>query len=305
VTYGPSTLSSSYHLVVNLIPGLFAGASVGLVSKWNASKAWDDMERLGSTVLPTNATNLAELLDECRKRGRAPRALRLGVTGGGPTPPTLKKAWRDELKITLSESFGQSELGGFVGLGPVTPPPDDKLLACGPSLPDREVRIVDPISGRDVPTGQTGEITITGGHMLGYWGRPQKTAEIVRDGWLWTGDVGRMDADGYVFVRGRASERITVAGEAWYPRDLEEALLENTEVGAAALIGLPDARLGEKPVVFLVLRENSKSTDAQLIAFAEGKMKRKLDVLEIRRVSSLPMTPTGKISKADLKKSLQ
>src|SRR5258708_1331633 len=95
VTYGPSTLSSSYHLVANLIPGLFAGATVGVVSKWNPAKAWDDMERLGSTVIPTNATILTELLAECRKRGRPPRALRLGVTGGGPTPPTLKKAWRD------------------------------------------------------------------------------------------------------------------------------------------------------------------------------------------------------------------
>ena len=301
LTYGPSTLSSSYHLVVNLIPGLFAGATVGLVSKWNAAKAWDDMERLGSTVIPTNATNLGELLDECRKRGRGPRALRLGITGGGPTPPTLKKAWRDELKLTLSESFGQSELGGFVGLGPLAPPPDEKLLACGPSLPDREVRIVDPRTGREVPCGQTGEIAITGGHMLGYWGRPEKTAEVVRGGWLYTGDVGRMDADGYVYVRGRASERLTVAGEPWYPRDLEEALLEHPEVGMAALIGLPDAKLGERPVVYLVMRDGAKVSDSALVAFATERMKRKLDVLSIRRLASLPITPTGKISKAELK----
>ncbi|HEY3076513.1 MAG TPA: long-chain fatty acid--CoA ligase, partial [Burkholderiales bacterium] len=215
VTYGPSTLSSSYHLVANLIPGLFAGATVGVVSKWNAAKAWDDMERLGSTVIPTNAAILTELLAECRKRGRPPRALRLGVTGGGPTPPALKRAWRDELKITLSESYGQSELGGFVGLGPLAPAPDEKLLACGPSLPDREVRIIDPATGREAPIGESGDIAITGGHMLGYWGRPEKTAAIVRDGWLFTRDVGRMDADGYVYVRGRSDERLIVAGEAW------------------------------------------------------------------------------------------
>ena len=113
-----------------------------------------------------------------------------------------------------------------------------------------------------------------------------------------------MDADGYVFVRGRASERVTVAGEAWYPRDLEEALLENGEVTAAALIGLPDKKLGEKPVVFLIMRDASKSKDQDLIAFAEKRLNRKLGALEIRRVPSLPMTPTGKISKADLKKQL-
>jgi acyl-CoA synthetase (AMP-forming)/AMP-acid ligase II len=304
LTYGPSTLSSSYHLVVNLIPGLFAGATVGLVSKWNATRAWDNMERLGSTVLPTNATNLAELLEECRNRGRAPRALRLGITGGGPTPPTLKKAWRDELKLTLSESFGQSELGGFVGLGPLTPPRDEKLLACGPSLPDREVRIVEPRTGREVPIGQTGEIAICGGHMIGYWGRPEKTAEVVRDGWLYTGDVGRMDADGYVYVRGRASERLTVAGEPWYPRDLEEALLEHRDVSMAALIGLPDSKLGERPVVYLVMREGARVSDPELVAFAASRVKRTLQALSIRRVPFLPMTPTGKISKADLKKQV-
>ena len=304
VTYGPSTLSSSYHLVANLIPGLFAGATVGLVSKWNAARAWDDMERLGSSVIPTNATNLAELLDECRRRGRAPRALRLGITGGGPTPPTLKKAWRDELKLTLSESFGQSELGGFVGLGPLTPLPDEKLLACGPSLPDREVRILDAATGRELRAGQTGDIAIAGGCMVGYWGRPEKTAEVVRDGWLFTGDVGRMDADGYVYVRGRSSERLSVAGEAWYPRDLEEALLEHPEVGAAALIGMPDAKLGEKPVVFLIMREGAKSSDAELISFAAPRVGRDLGVVAIRRVSALPMTPTGKISKAELKKQV-
>jgi acyl-CoA synthetase (AMP-forming)/AMP-acid ligase II len=304
VTYGPSTLSSSYHLVANLLPSLFAGASVGIVSKWNATRAWDEMDRLGSTVLPTNATVLAELLAECRRRGRPPRALRLGLSGGGPVPPTLKKAWRDELKITLSESYGQSELGGFVGLGPLVPPADDKLLACGPSLPDREVRIIDPATGREAAIGQSGDIAITGGFMVGYWGRPEKTAELIRNGWLFTGDVGRMDADGYVFVRGRSDERVTVTGEAWYPRDVEEALLEHAEVSAAALIGLPDRALGERPVVYLVMTENARVTDAELLGTAAQRVGRDLSVLSIRRVASLPMTPTGKISKADLKKQV-
>jgi acyl-CoA synthetase (AMP-forming)/AMP-acid ligase II len=137
--------------------------------------------------------------------------------------------------------------------------------------------------------------------MLGYWGRPEKTAEVVRDGWLYTGDVGRMDADGYVYVRGRASERVTVAGEPWYSRDLEEALLEHRDVSMAALIGLPDPRLGERPVVYLVMRDGAKVSDPELLAFAADRIQRTLDALTIRRVPSLPMTPTGKISKAELK----
>ncbi len=94
-----------------------------------------------------------------------------------------------------------------------------------------------------------------------------------------------------------------MAGEAWYPRDVEEALLEHPAVSAAALIGLPDSKLGERPVVYLILK-SEKATDAELIAFAAKHIGRDLGVLSIRRVASLPMTPTGKISKADLKKNL-
>jgi long-chain acyl-CoA synthetase len=93
---------------------------------------------------------------------------------------------------------------------------------------------------------------------------------------------------------------VTVAGEPWYPRDVEEALLEHPDVSAAALIGLPDTTLGERPVIFLILKEQSTANDQQLIAFAAQRVGRDLGVLSIRRVSSLPMTPTGKISKAEL-----
>jgi long-chain acyl-CoA synthetase len=154
-----------------------------------------------------------------------------------------------------------------------------------------------------VPIGESGDIAITGGCMLGYWGKPEKSAQAVRDDWLYTGDVGRMDADGYVYVRGRSDERLTVAGEAWYPRDVEEALLEHPAVSAAALIGLPHDKLGEQPVAFLILKDSSR-TDAEFIAFAEQRVGRDLAALVIRRVQSLPMTPTGKISKAELRKSL-
>jgi acyl-CoA synthetase (AMP-forming)/AMP-acid ligase II len=188
-----------------------------------------------------------------------------------------------------------------VGLGPLKLPTDEQLLACGPSLPDRDVRIIDPVSGKEAPVGQVGEIAVTGGCMVGYWGRPDKTAEVIRDGWLFTGDVGRMDADGYVYVRGRTSERLTVGGEAWYPRDVEEALMEHAAVRAAALIGLPHPTLGESPRAYVVLRNGTSAMRTELIAYAEGRVGRRLSLLDLQLVASLPMTPTGKISKSQLR----
>ena len=168
---------------------------------------------------------LEEVLTESRARGRSPGKLRFVMSGGGPVPPTLKMAWRDDLKIPLVESYGQSELGGFVGLGyPELEMDDDKLLRVGRPLPDKEVRIFGP---DDTPlgTGEVGDIVLRGGFMWGYWGKPEKTKEATRDGWLRTGDLGMIDDDGFLTMRSRRAELIEVKGVAWYPRDVEEALV--------------------------------------------------------------------------------
>ena len=182
VTLGPTALSSSYHLVANLLPGLHRQATVNIMSKWEPSKGWRVMDELGVTLLAANPTLLRDVLDVSRQMGRPPARLRLGLSGGGPVPPDLKLAWRDELDRPLVESYGQSELGGFVGLGFPTLVRDERALAVGLPLPDKEVRIVDE-GDREVPIGQMGEIVLRGGFMVGYWGRPAQTAETLR-GWL-------------------------------------------------------------------------------------------------------------------------
>lgn len=294
VTFGPTALSSSYQLVANLLPGLHRLATVCVMSRWTADAGWDALDARGANVLAANPTVLQDVLDESRRRGRTPSGLRVGVSGGGPVPPDLKRAWRDELDLPLAESYGQSELGGFVGLAPPEPPTDTRIGACGPPLPDKEVRIFDD-DGLQVLPGVLGEIVIRGGFMAGYWRRPDKTAETLRDGWLHTGDLGTMDADGWVTMRGRLSERLTVAGRHWYPRDIEEALLAHRSVREAALIGLPDDTLGQRPIAYVTLVDDA--TAEELVAHAAAVCGIDLDVVITH---ALPMTPTGKISKAQL-----
>jgi long-chain acyl-CoA synthetase len=298
VTLGPTALSSSYHLVANLLPGLHRGATVCVMSKWEAEKGWVTLEELGATVLAANPTILRDVLDVSGQRGRVPARLRLGVSGGAPVPPELKLAWRDTLGVTLAESYGQSELGGFVGLGSPDPVPDDKVLACGRPLPDKEVRILDD-DGRELPVGSIGEICLRGGFMAGYWRLPERTAETLRGGWLHTGDVGYMDADQFVFVRGRLSERLRVAGEYWYPRDVEEALMRHPGIREAALIGLPDDELGHRPVACVTLQAGPIDPE-DVVRFAERELGRDLAYVTVRVIEAMPMTPTGKISKAQL-----
>lgn len=298
-SFGPTALSSSYQLVANLLPQLAVGATVNVMGRWTQQTGWDALAATGATMFVGNPVVLTELLEESQARGRLPSPLRFGLSGGGPVPPTLKRAFRDVLKLPLVESYGQSELGGFFALGfPELEPDDDRLMRVGPPLPDKEVAI---LTSADEPAalGRVGEISLRGGFMAGYWGKPEKTAEATRGGWLRSGDLGSMDADGYVTMRGRRSELVTVDGVDWFPRDVEEALAAEPGVLLAALVGLkgPD---GIRPVAFVTARAGAVLDTAALAAAIGPKLPYDLSRLEIRVAAELPTTPTGKIAKATL-----
>ena len=298
VSFGPTALSSSYQLVGNLLAPLHRGATVNVMGRWTPETGYDALERVGATMFVANPTFLTDILEISRARGHAPRNLRFGMSGGGPVPRILKLAWRDELRLPLVESYGQSELGGFVALGEPALLPDDGLSAVGRPLPDKDVRIQDA-EGREAPPGQIGEICLAGGFMVGYWARPEKTAETLRNGFLHTGDAGTMDADGAVTMRGRFAELITVAGRTWFPRDVEEALAAQDGVREAAVVGLPDPEIGDRPVAF-VTGDPALNPDS-LKAAIIPRLDYDLSPLIIRHLDRFPMTPTGKIAKAELR----
>ncbi len=302
--FGPTALSSSYQLVANLLPGLHRVTTVSVMGRWTQQAGWDAMDATGATALAANPTLLSEVLVESRQRGRTPGRLRYGMSGGGPVPAALKKAWRDELHLPLVESYGQSELGGFVGLGFPALEPDRRLGAIGPPLPDKEVRILD-VDSHEVPIGQVGEICLRGGFMKRYWGRPEKTAATLRGGWLHTGDAGLVDSEGYVTMRGRFSELIKVGDVTWFPRDVEDALCEISGVLQASVVGLPDASLGTRPIGCVTVATDAKIDEAAARARLQTKLPRyDLSPLIIKIVAEFPMTPTGKISKAQLAEQL-
>ena len=298
-SFGPTALSSSYQLVANLLPPLSRGASVHVMGKWTQATGWVALDEAGASILVANPTLLAQVLTESRLRGRAPGRLRLGLSGGGPVPPTLKRSWRDELHLPLVESFGQSELGGFMALGFPELVCDEALGRVGPALPDKEVRIVD--TGRTpVAPGQIGEIELRGGFMVGYWDRPEQTADVTGTGWLRTGDLGLIDRDGFITMRGRRSELIETAGVLWFPRDVEEAFCQIEGVAQAALIGVPDSTFGQLPHAFITLEPGYSATPELLKRAVQGKVAYDLTPLRISVVAELPMTPTGKIAKGEL-----
>ena len=300
VSFGPTALSSSYQLVANLLPQLAAGATINVMGRWTQSSGFDAIEATGATIFVANPPLLGELLNEARAKGHPPGRLRFALSGGGPVPPPLKKAFRDELKIPLVESYGQSELGGFVALGyPELEADDARLMRIGPPPPDKEVVVCD-LEDRPLRLGEVGEFCLRGGFMAGYWNRAAATAEATRGGWLRTGDVGFLDADGYVTLRGRRSELIEVKGVTWFPRDIEEALQRVPGVKLAAVIGLPDAVLGARPAAYVTLEDGHHLKGGQLKEHIAGETPYDLAPLTVTVVDALPTTPTGKISKAEL-----
>jgi acyl-CoA synthetase (AMP-forming)/AMP-acid ligase II len=274
------------------------------MGKWTQTSGWAALDKTRASLFVGNPTLLGQVLTESRAQGRVPGRLRAGLSGGGPVPPTLKQSWRDELKLPLVESFGQSELGGFMALGfPELVAEDALLVRVGPALPDKEVRIVDA-ARISLPPGRIGEIELRGGFMTGYWGKPEKTAETIGTGWLRTGDLGLIDNDGFITMRGRRSELIETDGVLWFPRDVEEAFCQIEGVAQAALIGVADAAHGQRPYAFITaLPGVSLSADALKSAIA-GKVRYDVTPMRVNVVAELPMTPTGKIAKAELAASL-
>lgn len=186
-----------------------------------------------------------------------------------------------------------------MGLGFPEPEDNSRLLAVGMPLPDKEVAIFDEYD-QEVSTGEVGEIVIRGGFMLGYLGRPEKTAQTLRGGWLHTGDMGKMDADGYVYMLGRWAERIVSFGKVIFPRGLEEALYRHLAVHQACVIGKPDPQAGELPKAIVTLYEGKIASPEELLAHCRSVLGEGNVPAFVEIIPEMPMTPTGKIGRADL-----
>ena len=152
------------------------------------------------TFRPADAKDLVpDYLNECRKRDRKPAALQMIVSESVSMPLEVKQAYWAEFGIFLVDSYGQSELGGLVALGYPQVEPAERLSAIGPALPGKEVRIVDE-NDNEVPIEDPGEVCIRGDFMAAYWGISENTQNALRNGWLYTGDMGKMDAEGYISI---------------------------------------------------------------------------------------------------------
>jgi fatty-acyl-CoA synthase len=184
----------------------------------------------------------------------------------------------------------------------LTRPDDDierRVSTVGTLLPNVEGKVVDPFTGKTVPVGETGEVCTRGYLVMrGYWDNPEATSEAIDEaGWMHTGDLGVMDGDGYLNIVGRIKDMVIRGGENLYPREIEELLFQHPAVASAQVIGVPDERMGEELMAWVVVREGEEVTEDELREFCRGRVAHFKVPRYFKFTPDFPMTVTGKIQK--------
>ncbi|MDH4066695.1 MAG: AMP-binding protein, partial [Acidobacteriota bacterium] len=228
---------------------------------------------------------------------RSSWSLRGSVAGGMALVPAVGDRWEQVTRTPIYQGYGLTETSPVVTLNPFH---RVKRASIGVPLPGTDVRIVDD-DGRDVPQGEPGELVVRGPQVMpGYWQRPDETARAIRDGWFYTGDVARMDEEGYVFIVDRKKDMILVSGFNVYPNEVEAAIAAHPGVRDCAVVGVPDEDTGEWVVAYVV-RKDPGVTAGMIRAFCRQSLTAyKVPKLVIFR-EELPKSPVGKVLRKDLR----
>jgi long-chain acyl-CoA synthetase len=288
----------SFMLTVGVLLPMLIGGSIVLIKTLHPPK------NIVMEIIQHRATLLPAVPQFFRALAHSPAPvdlpLRVCISGGAPLPAETLREFTARFPMPLLEGYGLSEASPVVSFTPILGP--WKAGSIGVPIPGVEVSIQNE-AGEILAARQTGELCVRGGNvMLGYWNQPEATAEVMRRGWLLTGDIGYADQDGYFYITDRKKDMLLVNGLNVYPREIEEVLYQFPGVKEAAIIGIADARKGEQPLAFVAGHEGVQLEEKGLLEYmrerlAEYKVPRKVIFM-----AALPHSPTGKILKTELRK---
>ena len=273
------------------------GATTVIMRRFIADEATRLIERHAITLLWAAPTMLRMLLAEQGTTRQTFRSLRKVVYSGSPIDRELLLTCIDTLGCELAQGYSSAEAGSFITcLAPEDHSPDSTVLgSAGRVLPGSEVRILDE-EGKVLPSGRTGRVVVSSpARFLGYWHMPEATAQTVRDGWLYMGDMGYFDDNGYLYLVDRVNDTIIVAGQNIYPTEVENALREHPAVADVAVYGVPDADWGEAVRAAVVLRPGSTAVPRDFLRFLNGRIAGFKIPTGYEIVTELPRNPTGKL----------
>lgn len=291
-------LSHIYGLTTSLNVPIALAAKIVLLSRFEPGKALYAIQRHNVTIFCGVPTMYQSLLSCSELSKFCLSSLRVCISGASPLPVQIQKKFIQITGELLIEGYGLTEASPVTHCNPV----DESLRtvnmgSIGLPLLGTEARIVDAETGtKSLSTGEVGELVIKGPQVMqGYWKNPQETAMALRDGWLYTGDLARKDANGYYYLTDRKKDIIKYKGYSIYPRELEEIICEHPDVKICAVVGKPDAVAGEVPKAIIVPKENSSITIEELKVFVNSKVAPYKAIRDVELRKELPFNPAGKI----------
>jgi long-chain acyl-CoA synthetase len=290
-----------FCLTVALNAPLMNGGTVLIVPKFSPAKIFQIAREQQATIFAGVPTMYNFLYQYEGGSAEDFRTLRLCISGGSSMPVALLKNFEQKFNVIVSEGYGLSEASPVTCFNPLDRP--RKPGSIGTSIMNVENKVVNEF-GEEVPVGEVGELVVRGPNVMkGYYKMPEETAHALRDGWLHTGDLARMDEEGYFYIVDRKKEIIIVGGYNVYPREVEEVLYSHPDVVEAAVVGVPDPDYGEVVKGFVVSK-NPQLTEAVLIEYCRQHLAKYKVPSSIEFLEELPKNTTGKILRRVLKERL-
>lgn len=282
------------------------GGTIVLLPRFEAGAALKALSRTKATALPGVPTMYQALLDHPAIGKADFSSLRICISGGAPMPAELRDAFTQRSGAALVEGYGLTESAGVVSTNPYEGPAKPGTI--GQVLPRTEVKLVDKENAsRPAPDGEPGELVVRGPQIMrGYWNRPDADADcFTADGWLRTGDVALIDAEGYIRIVDRLKDMIAVGGFKVYPSEIERVLYTHPAVKEALVLGVADARMGERPVAYVTLDGDAEPVDgATLMAWLNPQVGKHERVASVTVRETLPKTMIGKLDRKALRVEL-
>lgn len=291
-------LSHSYGLTV-MNAGHILGTRAALLRWFQPEAVLQAIQEFRAVSMSAVPTMLVYLLNYPDAERFDTSSMRVWGSGAAPLPTEIVEPFEKKFGGRILEGYGLTEASPVVSAHRLSGP--RKLGSVGRAIPGVTVSIQDD-EDRSRPVGEIGEVCVKGPNvMVGYYRSPEETARTVRDGWLHTGDMGRLDTDGFLFIVERKKDLIIRGGFNIYPREVEEALYAHPQVVEAAVVGMKDPVMGEDVVAFVVVKDRQSATAEEIAAFCETRLARFKCPKQIRFVDSLPKSPIGKILRKELR----
>ena len=296
-----------YGMTTSMTVPISLAAKMVLIPKFEPAKVLETIQKQKVTVFCGVPTMYSVLLAKPDLGKYDLTSIRVCISGASSLPPQIQKKFMDITGGFLAEGYGLTEASPVTHCNPVDRSMKTvKVGSIGLPLPDTEAKIVDLETGqKTLSQGEIGELAVKGPQVMkGYWNKPEETALVLRNGWLLTGDIARIDQEGYFYITDRKKDLIKYKDYSVYPREIEDILYEHPAVKLCAVVGKKDSATGEVPKAFIVLKEGMVASTKEIMAFVNDKIAPYKAIRDVEFRKELPISGAGKVLRRQLKEQM-